>query len=121
MFPGAECHRPLEALKLVLFELQAVQGSLSQTKRTEQKEEVEKVSNGFPYVCCELEKHHRSSLSIGFQGSEEQPCQPVHPVCPSSMCSGALSPPCPVAAGANCRLWAAWQVGTVAVAAESRG
>lgn len=55
MFPGAECHRPLEALKLVLFELQAVQGSLSQTKRTEQKEEVEKVSNRFPYVCCELE------------------------------------------------------------------
>ncbi|XP_010132776.1 PREDICTED: dynactin-associated protein, partial [Buceros rhinoceros silvestris] len=46
VFPGAQRHRPLEVLKLVLFELQAIQGSLSQTKTTEQKEEFEQEKKG---------------------------------------------------------------------------
>ncbi|KAM6105991.1 lung adenoma susceptibility protein 2 [Pterocles gutturalis] len=37
-------HRPLEALKLMLFKLQRVQGSLSLSETAEQKEEFEKLS-----------------------------------------------------------------------------
>ncbi|KAM6187554.1 lung adenoma susceptibility protein 2-like [Sarcoramphus papa] len=41
---GGHHHRPLEALKLMLFKLQAIQGSLSQNETAEQKEEFEKLS-----------------------------------------------------------------------------
>ncbi|XP_074991538.1 lung adenoma susceptibility protein 2-like [Calonectris borealis] len=41
---GGHHHRPLEALKLMLFKLQAIQGSLSQNETTEQKEEFEELS-----------------------------------------------------------------------------
>ncbi|XP_059690133.1 lung adenoma susceptibility protein 2 [Gavia stellata] len=43
-FCGGHHHRPLEALKLMLFKLQAIQGSLSQNETAEQKEEFEKLS-----------------------------------------------------------------------------
>ncbi|XP_035748860.1 lung adenoma susceptibility protein 2 [Egretta garzetta] len=43
-FSGGHHHRPLEALKLMLFKLQAMQGSLSQNETAEQKEEFEKLS-----------------------------------------------------------------------------
>ncbi|XP_076217477.1 lung adenoma susceptibility protein 2-like isoform X1 [Aptenodytes patagonicus] len=43
-FSGGYHHRPLEALKLTLFKLQAIQGSLSQNETAEQKEEFEKLS-----------------------------------------------------------------------------
>ncbi|XP_068280486.1 lung adenoma susceptibility protein 2 [Nyctibius grandis] len=43
-FYGAHHHRPLEVLKLILFELQAIQGSLSHNGTTQQKEELEKLS-----------------------------------------------------------------------------
>ncbi|XP_055648601.1 lung adenoma susceptibility protein 2-like [Falco peregrinus] len=43
-FSGGHHHRPLEALKLMLFKLQAIQGSLSQNETAEQKEEFEKLS-----------------------------------------------------------------------------
>ncbi|XP_009871925.1 PREDICTED: lung adenoma susceptibility protein 2 [Apaloderma vittatum] len=41
---GGQRHRPLEALKRTLFELQAIQGSLSQAESAELKGEVEKLS-----------------------------------------------------------------------------
>ncbi|OPJ71404.1 lung adenoma susceptibility protein 2 [Patagioenas fasciata monilis] len=37
-------HRPLEALKLMLFKLQAIQGSFSQNETVEQKEELKRLS-----------------------------------------------------------------------------
>ncbi|XP_040436513.1 lung adenoma susceptibility protein 2 isoform X3 [Falco naumanni] len=43
-FSGDHHHRPLEALKLMLFKLQAIQGSLSQNETAEQKKESEKLS-----------------------------------------------------------------------------
>uniref|UniRef100_A0A8C3PHJ4 Uncharacterized protein n=1 Tax=Calidris pygmaea TaxID=425635 RepID=A0A8C3PHJ4_9CHAR len=49
-FCGGDHDRPLEALKRMLFELQAIQGSSSQNETAELKEEVEKVSSLFPYV-----------------------------------------------------------------------
>ncbi|XP_075345217.1 lung adenoma susceptibility protein 2 isoform X1 [Mycteria americana] len=42
-FSGGHHHRPLEALKLMLFKLQAIQGSLNQNETAEQKEEFEKI------------------------------------------------------------------------------
>uniref|UniRef100_A0A8C0FBJ2 Uncharacterized protein n=1 Tax=Bubo bubo TaxID=30461 RepID=A0A8C0FBJ2_BUBBB len=44
-FSGRHHDRPLEALKRMLFKLQAIQGSLSQNETAEQKEEFEKVSS----------------------------------------------------------------------------
>uniref|UniRef100_A0A8C3J4B4 Lung adenoma susceptibility protein 2 n=1 Tax=Calidris pygmaea TaxID=425635 RepID=A0A8C3J4B4_9CHAR len=44
-FCGGDHDRPLEALKRMLFELQAIQGSSSQNETAELKEEVEKVSS----------------------------------------------------------------------------
>lgn len=41
---GGHHHRPLEALKLMLFKLQAIQGSLGQNETAEQKEEFEELS-----------------------------------------------------------------------------
>ncbi|KAM6293967.1 lung adenoma susceptibility protein 2 [Aegotheles albertisi] len=41
---GVHHHRPVEALKLMLFKLQAIRGSLSQNETNEQKEEFEKLS-----------------------------------------------------------------------------
>ncbi|XP_009947900.1 PREDICTED: lung adenoma susceptibility protein 2 [Leptosomus discolor] len=41
---GGQHHRPLEDLKLMLFKLQAIQGSLSQHETAEQQEEFEKLS-----------------------------------------------------------------------------
>ncbi|XP_064294040.1 lung adenoma susceptibility protein 2 [Phalacrocorax carbo] len=41
---GGHHHRPLETLKLMLFKLQAIQGSLSQNETAEQKEEFEELS-----------------------------------------------------------------------------
>ncbi|XP_042660630.1 lung adenoma susceptibility protein 2 isoform X2 [Tyto alba] len=43
-FSGGHHHRPLEALKLMLFKLQAIRGSLSRNETAEQKEELEKLS-----------------------------------------------------------------------------
>ncbi|XP_075582112.1 lung adenoma susceptibility protein 2 isoform X1 [Pelecanus crispus] len=43
-FSGGHHPRPLETLKLMLFKLQAIQGSLSQNTTAEQKEEFEKLS-----------------------------------------------------------------------------
>nr|XP_010302855.1 PREDICTED: lung adenoma susceptibility protein 2 [Balearica regulorum gibbericeps] len=43
-FCGGHHHRPLEALKLTLFKLQAIQGCLCQKETAEQKEEFEKLS-----------------------------------------------------------------------------
>ncbi|XP_074667233.1 lung adenoma susceptibility protein 2-like [Strix aluco] len=43
-FSGHHHDRPLEALKRMLFKLQAIQGSLSQNETVEQKEEFEKLS-----------------------------------------------------------------------------
>ncbi|XP_026721292.1 lung adenoma susceptibility protein 2 isoform X1 [Athene cunicularia] len=43
-FSGHHHDRPLEALKRMLFKLQAIQGSLSQNETAEQKEEFEKLS-----------------------------------------------------------------------------
>ncbi|XP_040434387.1 LOW QUALITY PROTEIN: lung adenoma susceptibility protein 2-like [Falco naumanni] len=43
-FSGGHHHRPLEALKLMLFKLQAIQRSLSRNETAEQKEEFEKLS-----------------------------------------------------------------------------
>ncbi|XP_054040433.1 lung adenoma susceptibility protein 2 isoform X1 [Rissa tridactyla] len=43
-FSGGHHHRPLEALKLMLFKLQAIQGSSSQNATAEQREEFETVS-----------------------------------------------------------------------------
>ncbi|KAM6109073.1 lung adenoma susceptibility protein 2 [Phoenicopterus ruber ruber] len=43
-FSGGYHHRPLEALKLMLFKLQAVQGSLSQNGSAEVQEEFEQLS-----------------------------------------------------------------------------
>ncbi|XP_010283423.1 PREDICTED: lung adenoma susceptibility protein 2 [Phaethon lepturus] len=43
-FSGCHHHRPLEALKLMLFKLQAIQGSVSQNETADQKEEFEKLS-----------------------------------------------------------------------------
>ncbi|XP_055647381.1 lung adenoma susceptibility protein 2 isoform X2 [Falco peregrinus] len=43
-FSGDHHHRPLEALKLMLFKLQAIQGSLSRIETAEQKKESEKLS-----------------------------------------------------------------------------
>ncbi|KAF7243870.1 Lung adenoma susceptibility protein 2 [Varanus komodoensis] len=44
-FSGGNHHGPVEALKLMLFNLQAVQHSFNQNKTTGQKEEFKKVSN----------------------------------------------------------------------------
>ncbi|XP_064902865.1 lung adenoma susceptibility protein 2 homolog isoform X2 [Columba livia] len=41
---GDQHHRPLEALKLMLFKLQAIQGSFSQHETAEQEEELERLS-----------------------------------------------------------------------------
>ncbi|XP_071887653.1 lung adenoma susceptibility protein 2 isoform X1 [Anas platyrhynchos] len=43
IFSGEHKHRPLEALKLMLFKLQAIQGRLNPNETAEQKEEFEKV------------------------------------------------------------------------------
>uniref|UniRef100_A0A8B9CY17 Lung adenoma susceptibility protein 2 n=1 Tax=Anser brachyrhynchus TaxID=132585 RepID=A0A8B9CY17_9AVES len=58
IFSGDHNHRPLEALKLMLFKLQAAQGSLNPNETAEQKEEFAKVSSQFPctvlpvLMCC---------------------------------------------------------------------
>eukprot|EP00075_Anas_platyrhynchos_P013524 XP_027302777.1 lung adenoma susceptibility protein 2 isoform X3 [Anas platyrhynchos] len=58
IFSGEHKHRPLEALKLMLFKLQAIQGRLNPNETAEQKEEFEKVSSQFPCtllsvsMCC---------------------------------------------------------------------
>ncbi|KAI6058160.1 Lung adenoma susceptibility protein 2 isoform X1 [Aix galericulata] len=43
IFPGDHKHRPLEALKLMLFKLQAIQGRLNPNETAEQKEEFAKL------------------------------------------------------------------------------
>lgn len=43
IFSGDHKHRPLEALKLMLFKLQAIQGRLNPNETAEQKEEFEKL------------------------------------------------------------------------------
>ncbi|KAM6037200.1 lung adenoma susceptibility protein 2 [Chlamydotis macqueenii] len=44
VFSGGHHHRPLEALKLMLFKLQGIQGSLSRNETAEQEEEFVKLS-----------------------------------------------------------------------------
>uniref|UniRef100_A0A663NE82 Lung adenoma susceptibility protein 2 n=1 Tax=Athene cunicularia TaxID=194338 RepID=A0A663NE82_ATHCN len=66
-FSGHHHDRPLEALKRMLFKLQAIQGSLSQNETAEQKEEFEKVS--WESWGVQLEKRRlRGDLRAAHQG-----------------------------------------------------
>ncbi|XP_008939959.1 PREDICTED: lung adenoma susceptibility protein 2 [Merops nubicus] len=80
-------HRPLEALKLLLFKLQAIQGSLSQDETTERKEELEELYDKAEaeLKLCDSEKipltnsirkalHHLSHLGrlVGENSSQQE-------------------------------------------------
>ncbi|KAK2513538.1 hypothetical protein Q9233_015491 [Columba guinea] len=72
---GDQHHRPLEALKLMLFKLQAIQGSFSQHGTAEQEEELERVSSRFltlyradiHVLCPFLRKTHSPFNRLDFQ------------------------------------------------------